>query len=92
MIDGRDDNRFRYTAGGREPLAPAGEAGLHAHYSPMRRVGIGTITSRKSSSPELTFWDVLAWNLSGAGGTRPVVVPGCTAAKAKELHEKGLVK
>jgi len=47
---------FRRGAGGmREPLAPPG--GDHVHYTPLRRVGIGVITSRPASQqPPCRCW------------------------------------
>lgn len=38
------DTLFRTTARGREPLAPPSDE--HVHYQPLRRAGIGVITSR----------------------------------------------
>lgn len=83
---------WRWTSSGREPVAAAGSHKEHVHYSSSGRVGIGSITSRRTTADDITFWDIVAWNLSGAGGTKPVIVAGCTAAKAEELHQKGLVK
>jgi len=48
---------FRRGAGGmREPLAPP-SGGDHVHYSPLRRVGIGVITSRPvGQQPPCRCW------------------------------------
>lgn len=47
---------FRRGAGGmREPLAPPG--GDHVHYTPLKRYGIGVITSRPpSQQPPCRCW------------------------------------
>lgn len=42
------DTLFRHGARGREPLAPP--SGEHVHYQPLRRVGIGVITSRPQTA------------------------------------------
>lgn len=42
------DTHFRHSAQGREPLAPP--SGDHVHYQPLRRVGIGVITSRPATA------------------------------------------
>jgi hypothetical protein len=74
------DSLFRSTARGREPLASASDAGEHVHYQPSRRVGIGSITSRKPGSGRpLTFFEVLALRM------------GVTLAEAKRLHAEGKV-
>ena len=72
------DSLFRQTARGREPLASSSEAGHHVHYQPSRRVGIGSITSRRPGQPKpLTFFEMLALRL------------GVTLAEAKRLHALG---
>jgi hypothetical protein len=70
-----DEAAFRYTARGREPLAPP--SGEHVHYTPLRRAGIGSITSRDS---KITFFELLAFKL------------GCNVATAKRLYEEGLIQ
>ena len=42
------DTLFRTTARGREPLSPPSDE--HVHYQPLRRAGIGVITSRPQTS------------------------------------------
>jgi hypothetical protein len=42
------DTLFRNTARGREPLAPPSDE--HVHYQPLRRAGIGVITSRPQTA------------------------------------------
>jgi hypothetical protein len=75
------DSLFRSTARGREPLASASDAGEHVHYEPSRRVGIGSITSKKPSSPTpLTFFEYLA------------IRAGLTLAEAKRLYEEGKIR
>ena len=81
---------YRHSARGREPLAPPREGGDHVHYQPKRSAGLGVITSR--NKPTHTFWELLAWELSGAGDPSRAIVPGCTVTQAKELHRKGLIK
>jgi hypothetical protein len=74
------DSLFRQTARGREPLATSSEAGDHVHYTPLRRVGIGSITSRRPGVHEpLTFFQMLALRL------------GVNVAEAKRLHSEGKV-
>lgn len=81
---------FRHSSGGREPLAPPREGGDHVHYQPRRSAGLGVITSR--ARPTHTFWELLAWELSGAGDPSRAIVPGCTVSQAKALHREGLIK
>lgn len=81
---------FRNGPGGREPLAPPGEGGTHVHHQPSKQVGLGCITSRQR--PEVTFWELLAWTLSGEGDPSRALVPGCTVAQAMRLHAEGLIK
>ena len=74
------ESLFRTTARGREPLASASEAGEHIHYQPSRRVGIGSITSKRPGErPRLTFHECLALRL------------GVTLAEAIRLHQEGKV-
>lgn len=74
------DSLFRSTARGREPLATSSEAGEHVHYEPSRRVGIGSITSRRPGQRQpLTFYEVLALRL------------GVTLAEAERLHHANKV-
>lgn len=80
---------FRHSPKGREPLAPPGEGGEHVHYQPLKRSGLGCITSTKH--PTCTFWELLAWRLSGEGDTSRAAVPGCTASQAKQLFEEGML-
>jgi hypothetical protein len=55
---------YRVTAAGREPIAAA-HHGLH--YQPSRRVGLGTITSRRPDPPaEPAPVDILAAIKAGA--------------------------
>jgi hypothetical protein len=68
---------FRRGASGREPLAAAGDAGEHVHYQPLRRVGIGSITSVPPGG--CTFFELLAFKL------------GCNVTTAKRLFEEGLI-
>ncbi len=76
-----DETQFRHGPGGREPLAPPGQAGDHVHYSPMKRAGLGVITSR-SDKPQAAvgFFELLAYEL------------GCTVTTAKRLFEEGLIQ
>lgn len=85
-----EDALFRHSARGREPLAAAGESANHAHYKPSPSPGIGTITSR--SKDTFTFWQYLAFELSGAGDPSKAIVPFCTVEQAKKLHAEGLVQ
>lgn len=85
-----EDALFRHTARGREAIAKAGENADHAHYKPTGHVGIGTITSRPKDS--YTFYQYLAFELSGAGDPSKAIVPFCTVAQAIKLHAAGLVK
>jgi hypothetical protein len=49
-------SQFRRAGGNREALAPP-SGGNHVHYSPLRRVGIGVITSRPASQqPPCRCW------------------------------------
>jgi hypothetical protein len=87
-----DETQFRHGAGGREPLSPPGQAGDHVHYTPMKRAGLGCITSRdKKPTSALSFFEVLAWELSGAGDVSKAIVPGCTVRQAKQLFDEGLI-
>lgn len=91
MNDRIRETRFRTTATGREAMAPAGEVGDHVHYEPLRRAGLGVITSKRTH--EWTFYERLAFELAGVGGDpKNAIVPFCTPAHAKALHEKGLIK
>ncbi len=45
-----NETLFRTTAHGREALAPPSEGGTHIHYTGMRRVGLGCVTSRPPGS------------------------------------------
>lgn len=81
---------FRHGAKGREALAPPGEGGDHVHYQPQKHVGIGVVTSRPR--PAVTFWEQLAWELSGEGDPNRAAVPGCTVRQAKALFDQGLIK
>lgn len=74
------DSLFRQTARGREPLATSSEAGEHVHYTPSRRVGIGSITSRRPGVHQLTFFQMLALRL------------GVNVAEARRLHSEGKVQ
>ena len=86
-----EESMFRRTATGREAMAPAGETSQHVHYQPLRRAGIGKITSKKGVDRD--FYYYLSLTLAGAGGDpSKALVPFCTPAQAKELHEKGLIK
>lgn len=80
---------FRRSAKGREVMAPPGEGGDHVHYTPSKKVGIGVTTSRPR--PTVTFWELLAWKLSGEGDATKALVPGCTVTQAKRLYEEGLI-
>jgi len=74
------DSLFRQTARGREPLASSSEAGEHVHYEPSRRVGIGSITSRRAGERKpLTFFEFLALRM------------GVTLAEAERLFHSGKV-
>ena len=53
---------YRARAGGREPIA-ASTSGIH--YTPSRRVGVGTITSRRPAPPPEPV-DILAAIRNGA--------------------------
>lgn len=81
---------FRRGVKGREAMAPPGEGGTHVHYQASKSVSVGCVTSRPH--PEITFWELLAWQLSGEGNPANAVVPGCTVALAKRMYEQGLVK
>lgn len=81
---------FRRGAKGREAMAPPGEGGTHIHYEASKKIGVGCITSRKQ--PEITFWELLAWQLSGEGDPQRALVPGCTVAQAKRMYDEGLIK
>ena len=74
------DSLFRQSARGREPLASPAERGEHVRYEPSRKVGIGSITSRRLGERRpLTFFEVLALQM------------GVTLAEAERLHREGLV-
>jgi len=74
------DSLFRQTARGREPLASSSEAGEHVRYEPSRRVGIGSITSRRNGQPKpLTFFELLALRM------------GVTLAEAERLYRNGRI-
>lgn len=81
---------FRHGPKGREAMAPPGEGGDHVHYQAKKSVGIGCVTSRPR--PAVTFWEQLAWSLSGEGDSTKALVPGCTVRQAKALFEQGLIK
>lgn len=85
-----EDTLFRHTAHGREPLAAPSSGGDHVHYQPTKRVGLGSITSRDRKSP-YTFWELLAFELSGAGDPNAARVPFCTPRMAKDLFDQGLL-
>jgi len=74
-----DESAFRHGPRGREPLAPPGQGGEHVHYQPLKRAGIGCITSREPKSSGVTFFEVLAYEL------------GCSVITAKRLFEEGLI-
>lgn len=75
------ESLFRQTARGREPLASSSEAGEHVHYEPSRRVGIGSITSRRAGERKpLTFFEVLALRM------------GVTLTQAEQLYREGKVQ
>lgn len=75
------DSLFRQTSRGREPLASSSEAGDHVRYEPSRRVGIGSITSRRAGERKpLTFLEVLALRM------------GVTLAEAERLYLAGKVQ
>lgn len=74
------DSLFRQTARGREPLASSSEAGEHVRYEPSRRVGIGSITSRRAGEPKpLTFFEALALRM------------GVTVTEAERLYRDGRI-
>lgn len=81
---------FRRGSKGREAMAPPGEGGSHVHYQAAKSVGVGCKTSRPH--PEITFWELLAWQLSGEGDPTRAAVPGCTVAMAKQMYHQGLIK
>lgn len=85
-----DEAAFRHSSRGREPLAPAGESRNHVHYSASRQAGIGVVTSNKR--PAYTFWQYLAFELSGAGDPSRAIVPFCTVEQAKQLHAEGRIQ
>lgn len=75
------ESLFRQTARGREPLAPPSETDEHVRYEPLRRVGIGSITSvRPGAQKPLTFFEVMALRL------------GVTLAEAMTLHAENKVR
>ena len=76
-----DETQFRHGPGGREPLAPPGRAGDHVHYTPMKRAGLGVITSRDAKPTcAVTFFELLAFEL------------GCNVETARRLFEEGLIQ
>lgn len=75
-----DEAAFRHGPKGREPLAAPNQGGSHVHYQPLKRAGLGCITSRDGKAmPAVTFFEVLAFEL------------GCNVATAKRLFEEGLI-
>jgi hypothetical protein len=60
-----EESLFRHTARGREALAPPAEGGSHVHYQPLRRTGIGCITSRRDPSiaTQQQFLELLAFEM-----------------------------
>lgn len=74
------DSLFRNTARGREPLATAGEAARHIHYQSMRRVGIGSITSKPRGYRPLTFFEALA------------IQSGLTLTEVLKLNQEGKLR
>ena len=75
------ESLFRRGPGGREPLAAAGESGQHLHYQHSRRVGIGSITSRRPGEKRpLTFFEFLALR------------SGVTLAEAIRLYQSGSIR
>lgn len=85
-----EETLFRRTANGREALAPAGETSGHVHYQPVRRAGIGTITS--TSKKPFTFYQYLAFELAGGGDPSKAIVPFCTVTQAMQLHADGKIQ
>lgn len=79
---------FRLRSGEREAIPASGQQA--EHYQPSRQHGIGAITSRPAAS--WTFWQMLAFELSGAGDPSRAIVPFCTVGQAKTLHAKGLLQ
>ena len=51
-----DECVFRWSAKGREALAPPGEGGCHIHYQGTRKVGIGSITSKRPGAMTDIEW------------------------------------
>lgn len=78
---------FRHGAGERHALPACGEGSFHYQSSP--RVGIGSITS--SPRDPWTFWQLLAFELSGGGDPAKALVPFCTVEQAKRLHAEGMI-
>lgn len=78
---------FRRRAGEREALPTCGEGA--AHYRSSSGVGIGAITSRHRDT--WTFWQLLAFELSGGGDPEKALVPFCTVEQAKRMHAEGLI-
>lgn len=75
------DTLFRQTARGREPLSAPGDGGEHVHYSGLKRVGLGCITSRPAGSRlPPTFYEQLAYRL------------GVNVATARRIHLADQVK
>ncbi len=81
-----DETQYRHGAKGREPLAPPGAGGDHVHYQPLKRAGIGVITSRKQKDNGITCWELLAFRLSEQTGQR------ITVQAAKRAFEEGLIR
>ena len=81
-----DEAQFRHSAKGREPLAPPGAGGDHVHYTPLKRAGLGCITSRKPPDNGIGFFELLAFRLSEQTGQY------VTVAAAKKAFFEGLIR
>lgn len=81
-----DETQFRHGPGGREPLAAPGAGGDHVHYTPMKRTGLGCITSRGKADNGIGFWQLLAFSLSESTGQY------VTVEAAKKAFEEGLIR
>jgi hypothetical protein len=79
---------FRRHAGARESIPASSQRAAHCRSS--SGVGIGTITSRPKNA--WSFWQLLAFELSGAGDPSKAIVPFCTPEQAEKLHAEGLVQ
>lgn len=79
---------FRRHAGSRESIPACGERA--AHYRSSTGVGLGMITSRKKDT--WSFYQLLAFELSGGGDPSRAIVPFCTPQQAEKLHAEGAVK